>query len=89
MSPEYQRKIDELYEDLQRRKLQQIAFPLDEASKESIGIYPFRAGTTALTQALNGTDSRGDTFSVTVPKAYTGSEIISVNGKLREFPYIA
>lgn len=66
------------------KELQQLSYPLDEASKSEV-VTPQGAGATALTQVY--TDSRGDT--VTAPKAYAGSEKLLINGRIREIGYIA
>lgn len=89
MSPEQARKLDELYTWMLERKHQQIAYPLDIASRNIIkgSLDDVGAGSTTKTQTYSVSGGAGG--SITGPKAYIGTEIISVNGVSREFPYIA
>lgn len=83
MTPELEQMVRELYAWMQERKRQQISYPLDEASRNSLGAPVYRgAGAATLTQVA--VDSNGDT--VTVPAAYARSLILEVDGAQFEVP---
>lgn len=92
MTPEQLQQFTEAMEQLKTlmewyhaRLEQALPYPLDDASKAAIGgVLAAGTGSTSLTQgyAVGG-------GSITGPKAYLGSVIISVDGKLVEVPYIS
>lgn len=90
MNPEIEqlkRQLQELLEWKASRERQQISFPLDLASKNSLGVpTSVGAGSSSLTQsvAVSSTPTNID-----VPAAYAGSIIISIEGVSYEIPYIA
>ena len=86
MSPENQAKLDEMYADFQARQLQQIRFPLDEASKNSLGaVIGDGPGGSALTDNIN---IGATPTSIDVPAPYTGSIVIIVEGVKYEIGYL-
>jgi len=85
MTPEQSRKLDELYAWMQARKVQQLSYPVDDASKRALEVVLGQGlGNTAKTQVY--TDSHGDTL--TGPKAYVKTLVVSAGGILYELPSI-
>lgn len=90
MTPEMQKMQAQIADLLQwkaARERQQISFPLDDASRNSLGVPTFVGA---------GSSDRTDTVgvaatptSISVPAAYVGTIIISINGTQYEIPYIA
>lgn len=82
-----QAQVAELLEWKNRRELQLIDSPLDQASRDNIGCY-FREGegSTALTQSYSVTGGGGG--SVTAPKAYTSTRFIVAEGERIEVPIL-
>jgi len=75
--------VDTIIKWMNDRKTQQISYPLDEASKNAMGVATLVGpGGHALTQTK--TDSGGDT--VVVPAAYTGTIILLIDGAQYEIP---
>jgi hypothetical protein len=75
-----------LLEVMEAKKIQQLEFPVDDASKAALGVPLFNGpGSTGLTETRNLT---GNAQSITVPKAYTGTIIIQIEGGLYEIPYL-
>jgi len=73
-----------LMEYMNARKIQQISFPLDEASKTSLGVPTSEgAGSTALTENRSLT---GNAQTISVPKAYVQTILVRINGALYELP---
>ncbi len=81
MTPDQERKLDELYEWMQERKRQAISYPIDDASLntilERLATITI-SGTSAASLTQTYTDSGLDTH--TGPKAYNGRLIIVANG---------
>ena len=80
-----EKQVAELMAWKQQKENQQISLPLDVASRGVIGIEPKGSGITALTQSVSVPTSP---TSINVPKAYTGTELVRINGVVREIPYI-
>jgi hypothetical protein len=79
-------QVSELLEWKRQKELQQISFPLDDTSKNILGVVVGEGnGATALTQVY--TDSNTDTH--TGPKAYVDTIILKVGAIRYEIPYIA
>lgn len=81
-------QVQELLEWKKQRETQQIAYPLDIASKTALGApYGEGAGSTTKTQSVAVSVS-GDpeTVNVTVPAAYVQTFILVVNGVRYEIP---
>lgn len=80
-----EREIAELRAWRQLREQQQISYPLDDASRNTIGaVSGAGPGSSTLTQTIN---TAGATASV--PAAYAGSIIIAVEGGQYEIPYLS
>lgn len=86
MSPEERRMLVELYQWMQARKGQQIAYPLDEASRNSLGVVTDRgAGSAPLTQSIT-VGAGGGSFSV--PAAFQGTLIYESEGVRHIIPHL-
>lgn len=86
MTPQEQQMLRELYEWMQQRKQQQLAFPVDDASRASLGVATGRgAGSTTKTQTLALT---GNPQNINVPAAYVQTVVVEIEGSLYEFPSI-
>lgn len=86
-----EREIQAIRGEIARKKLQQIDYPIDDISLRTIedrltALTWRNAGTTLKTQDINLT---GNAQTITVPAAYTGTEVVLINGTQREIPYIA
>lgn len=82
--------VQELSSWKQEREIQSVPFPLDEASKFAIfenqtNLVFGGAGTAGLTEGINLT---GNPQVITVPKAYTDTIVLTLNGTAYEVPYI-
>lgn len=76
--------LKELYEWMLERKKQALPYPVDDVSKNALGVPIGKgAGSHALTQSIN---TAGATANV--PAAYAGTELIDINGTTREIPYL-
>ena len=85
MNPQQLQQFNEMYAWFQQRKVQQISFPLDDASKNGMGVPLITGlGSIALTQVY--VDSGGDT--VTGPKAYSDTFILVSGGVQYEVPFL-
>lgn len=72
---------------MQGKKLQQISLPLDDQSRIIIGgVVDDGAGSSALTENRN---LSGNPETITVPKAYTATRLIILDGTRYEIPIIA
>lgn len=83
------RQVSELYAWMEKRKEQQISYPLDDSSRNAISegsATPEGVGTATLIQTLALT---GNAQNIDVPSAYVGTEKVRINGTVREIPYIA
>lgn len=70
------------------REIQQISFPIDEASKNVLNaVTPEGNGTSTLTQSYSVSGGGGG--SITGPKAYVTSVFIRVDGRILEVPVIS
>jgi len=90
MTPEEKTMLQEVFNYIQERKRQQISFPLDEASRNTVFDGSLIGddlgnGSTALTQVY--TDSNSDTH--TGPKAYTDTRLIKIGTVTIEVPYLS
>lgn len=80
-------QIAELMAWKEQKTKQQILFPLDDASRNTIGgVIPDGAGATTKTLDLNLT---GNAETITVPALYTGTILLLIDGVRYEIPYIA
>ena len=80
MTPEEKTQLNQVFEWMQQRKVQQLSYPVDDASRNSLGAAIVTgAGTTALTQTLASTPGA-------VPKAYARTFILVSNGMQYEVP---
>lgn len=78
MTPEQEQKLNELYEWMQERKRQQIAFPLDLASKATIGaLTGSGTGSAGDTDTINLT---GEAESIQVPANPSGTLVVEFEG---------
>jgi len=84
MTPEQTQQLKELYEWMQQRKVQQLSYPVDDASRNSLGV-PVGNGTgsTTKTQALSLT---GNAQNINVPAAYAQTFLLVVDGVRYEVP---
>lgn len=90
MSPEQLAKLNEIFEWMQQKKVQQIGYPLDDASKAVLpqqSVQPEGSGATPLTQSYSVSGGAGG--SITGPKAYIGTLILQINGTNYEIPFLA
>lgn len=79
-------QIAQLMEWKRQKELQQISFPLDDASRNNLGVIA-SGGEGSTTKTQTYTDSAMDTH--TGPKAYLGTIILKVGATNYEIPYIA
>lgn len=78
------RKINEMYAWFQARQRQFIPYPVDEASRNALGaVTKVGAGSSDLTDTISTAGA-----TATVPAAYAGSIIVSMNGENYELPYL-
>jgi spore coat protein U-like protein len=85
MTPQEKQMLQEIYEWMQEKKKQQISYPLDDASRNALGVLSVTGnGASALTQVY--TDSNTDTH--TGPKAYADTLIVVFEGAQYEIPYL-
>jgi hypothetical protein len=85
MKPEDYARFEEMYAWFLERKVQQISYPLDEASRNTLGtVTTDGPGGSSLTQSIV---TSGPT--ATVPAAYVGTIIIDSEGAKYEVPYIS
>lgn len=82
MTPEEKQMLNELYQRMQERKVQQLALPVDDASRNALGAaISTGTGSSAKTQVI---DTSG--ASAIVPAAYVQTFILVVNGVQYEVP---
>ena len=80
-------QLQEMWEWYQARKEQQLAYPVDEASKNALGAGVLLGpGSTARTQNIVIGSGGG---SAAVPAAYAGTLLVVFEGARYEIPYIA
>lgn len=90
MTPDQERKLNELYEWMQARKAQLVDYPLDPVSQAILEIPDIvnqREGATSLTQPYSVSGGAGG--SITGPKAYLDTLLLRIDGDVYEFPYVA
>lgn len=93
MTPQERQMLQEIYQWMQQKKVQQISQPLDDSSRNIINgtlnsvSFSIDDLTTAKTQVYNVAGGAGGT--VTAPKAYAGYEVLLINNIPRKVPYIA
>lgn len=83
MTPEQEAKLNEVFEWMQARKVQQISHPLDLASKATLS-----AATLSGTGSANDKDTialTGDAQNIEVPANPSGTVILEIEGSLHEF----
>jgi len=77
-------QVAELLAWKEGKDVQQISFPLDDASRNSLGVLTVEGtGSATLTQVIV---TSGPT--ATVPAAYTGSIVLNVEGEFVTIPTI-
>lgn len=75
-------QLKEMWEWYQARKVQQISYPLDDASKASLGVPTSEGpGSTTKTQVINTSGA-----TATVPAAYVQTVLVRIDGTQYEFP---
>jgi hypothetical protein len=86
MTPEQEAKLNELYEWMLRKRVQQIDFPLDDASRVAANLY-LKEGvsTTSLTQSII---ISGDPETINVPAAYAGKLSAVLGGERYTIPFL-
>ncbi len=85
MTPEERTMLNELYEWMMEKKRQQISYPLDEASRNTLrAVISNGDGSAGLTRIINTAGA-----TATVPSAYIGTIKLEYEGVQREVPYIA
>jgi len=88
MTPEQKVQHEEMYADFQARQVQQIRYPLDEASKNSLGVVTEEGlGSGSLTQSV--AIATIPTTFISVPAAYAGYVIFEAGGVKYVIPYTA
>lgn len=84
MTPEQTQMLNELYQWMKERRVQQLSYPVDDASKNSIGAAVYVSpGSTLKTQsvAVSSTPT-----NITVPAAYVQTVVITLEGVQYEIP---
>ena len=84
MTPEQARKLEEVYQWVQDRKVIQLTTPVDDISKANIGALVYVSpGSTTKTQsvAVSSTPS-----NISVPAAYIKTVVVTINGVQYELP---
>lgn len=80
-------QLAEMFAWYQARKVQALAYPVDDASKNALGVAT-RVGpgpTSDLTDTITIGAGGG---SANVPKAYAGTVLLAIEGANYEIPYI-
>lgn len=86
MTPEQSRKLDEMYADFERRKVQQLSYPVDDASRNALGVIADGgAGSATLTQSVAVS---GNPENITVPAAFSSSRFVVIGGATLEIPIL-
>lgn len=81
-----QQQVDELLEWKRARQRQQISYPIDQASQNTLGAAIGNGlGTHALTQNINLT---GNPQTITPPAAYGGTIFLVISGETYEVPFL-
>lgn len=91
MTPQEKQMLSEIYNWMKARQVQQLSYPVEDATLHALRerlpyLEWYATGATAQTQSLNLT---GNVQVIDVPAAYTGTEVVIINGNRREIPYIA
>lgn len=77
-------QVTVLMQYMNARKVQQISYPLDDASKTSLGVPIGEGpGSTALTENRSLT---GNVQTISVPKAYVQTVLVRIDGASYELP---
>lgn len=81
------KQVAELLEWKRQKELQQIDFPLDQASRSVIGgAQDEGAGESSLTQVVEVASAP---TNINVPAAYSGTRLIVIGGVRYEIPYLS
>jgi len=84
-------QLKEMWEWYQARKVQQLSYPVDDASRNALGVVT-RVGpgpTSDLTDTISITiGPGGGSDTADVPKAYAGSVLLNIDGANYEVPYL-
>lgn len=87
MTSEQENKLNEIYAWMLSKKLQQLAYPLDDQSKNIVGAVNYEGtGSTALTQTLN---LSGAAESINVPAPYADTILVVIGDTRVELPVIS
>lgn len=78
MTPEQQAQFEEMYAWFQARKQQQLEYPVDDASKNALGVVTYQGPSTHATSTTVTIPSGGGT--VTVPVVPTGFISVNIEG---------
>lgn len=89
MTPQQEQKLNEIYDWMLQKKQQQVSYPIDDASLQTIlerltTLTTSGTSATSLTQVY--TDSATNTH--TGPKAYAGRLLIVSGSTTYEVPYL-
>jgi len=86
MNEEQLKQHQEMYAWFKERQVQQIAYPLDDASKNSLGVITSDGeGSAPLTQNIN---IGGTPTVISVPANYQGTVIIEAEGRGYQVPFL-
>lgn len=87
MNPEDKNKLNEIWNWMKSRMIQQISYPLDDASRNTLNVVQGAgSGSHALTQSVPVATTPPS--SINVPAAYIGTVLITIEGVTYEIPYI-
>lgn len=84
MTPDERQMLNELYIWMKERKVQQLALPVDDASRAALGAVTGKGpGSTTKTQsvAVSSTPT-----NITVPAAYVQTVVVEIDGTQYEIP---
>lgn len=83
---ELEMMVAELMEWKRKRSVQQLSYPVDDASRNALGVATVTGrGAAALTQSVSVTTTP---TSITVPAAYTDTILIVSEGNQYEIPIL-
>jgi len=91
MTDEERRKLTEVYDYIQQRKKQQLSYPVDDASRNALGVATrVGPGSTTLTQSISlNLSGDAETKMFNIPRAFVASLIISIEGANYEIPILS
>lgn len=84
MTLEEKQQLQEVYDWMKQRKVQQLAYPVDDASRDALrAVLGVGVGSTTKTQTIILT---GNAQSISVPAAYVRTFLINIDGAYYEVP---